>query len=95
MTNSREMAEQAFSLLQSALEASETQCRELAAKFETERPEQSQVESELDSLAARVERAEEERTLWRKTANQLQDVVANERAKLKRLTAKLEVAEGR
>jgi chromosome segregation ATPase len=94
MTNSREMAEQAFSLLQSALEASETRCRELSAQFEAERPPQSQLETELKSLAARLARVEDERAQWRKTANQLQDVVANERAKLKRIEAKLDVAEG-
>ncbi|HMB73477.1 MAG TPA: hypothetical protein VKQ06_07885, partial [Gammaproteobacteria bacterium] len=93
MTNSRDMAEQAFTLLQNALEESESQRLNLEQRLNLDRPPASEIEQAYDSLQVELEHARTERDLWKKTSNQLQDVVSNERSKAKRLARKLDVVE--
>jgi chromosome segregation ATPase len=93
MTNSRELAEQAFALLQDALEESEAQRSVLEARLQQQRPAETEPERQLRELAEQLASTEQERAQWHKTANQLHDVVANERAKNKRLVDRLETAE--
>lgn len=93
MTNSRELAEQAFALLQDALEESEAQRSELEARLLTRPPPESNGDQQLRQLAEQLSQVEQERAQWHKTASQLHDVVSNERAKNKRLMERLDAAE--
>lgn len=93
MTNSREIAEQAFALLRDALEESESQRRELEGQLDDRAAPASESEQTPESLRVELEAARTDRDLWKKTANQLQDVVANERSKARRLSRKLGTAE--
>jgi chromosome segregation ATPase len=93
MTNSREIAEQAFAVLRNALEESESQRRELADQLDSPRPPASDLEQAYEALQAQLHEARADRDLWKKTVSQLQDVVSNERSKNKRLSKKIGVVE--
>jgi chromosome segregation ATPase len=91
MTNSREIAEQAFALLQDALQESESQRLDLEKRLQTSKPATSDFDEAFSALQAQLQETQAERDLWKKTSNQLQDVVSNERSKAKRLARKLGV----
>jgi chromosome segregation ATPase len=93
MTNSRELAEQAFALLQDALEESEAQRSELEARLHKEQLPEADPQAQLRRLSEQLILAEHERAQWHKAASQLHDVVANERAKSRRLLERIEIAE--
>ena len=93
MANSRELAEQAFSLLQDALKDSEARAAELDAQLRKERTPRNAVEEQALVLGHRMESVEAEREHWKREAAQLAEVLENERAKLRKLKKKLEIAE--
>ena len=93
MVNSRELAEQAFSLLQDALKDSEARAAELDAELRKERAPKSSSEEQALVLEHRLESIEAEREHWKREAAQLSEVLENERAKLRKLKKKLEIAE--
>jgi len=93
MTNSREMAEQAFALLQSALEESESKRASLERQLETNPLPASEQEIALEDLRRELDQAREERDLWKQTSGQLQDVASNERSKAKRLAERIRIIE--
>ena len=93
MTNSREMAEQAFALLQNALEESESQRLSLEQRLITPPMPEGDAEQSWQALHAELESVRTDRDLWKKTSSQLQDVVSNERSKVRRLTKKIRTTE--
>lgn len=93
MTNSREIAEQAFALLRDALEESESQRLELEDRLKAPESVDPDSEQTLQTIHTELEELRAERDLWKKTSSQLQDVVSNERVKAKRLSKKLDVVE--
>lgn len=93
MVNSRELAEQAFSLLQDALKDSEARAAELDAELRKERAPKNSSEEQALVLEHRLESIDAEREHWKREAAQLAEIVENERAKLRKLKKKLEIAE--
>jgi len=93
MVNSRELAEQAFSLLQDALKDSEARAAELDAELRKERAPKNSTEQQALVLEHRLESIEAEREHWKREAAQLAEILENERAKLRKLKKKLEIAE--
>jgi len=93
MVNSRELAEQAFSLLQDALKDSEARAAELDAELRKERAPKSSSEEQALVLEHRLESIEAEREHWKREATQAAEILENERAKLRKLKKKLEIAE--
>ena len=93
MTNSREMAEQAFALLQDALTESETRRLDLEERLNSSAVPASELQQAYEALRAELEEIRNERDLWKKTSGQLQDVVSNERSKARRLSKKLGIVE--
>jgi chromosome segregation ATPase len=93
MVNSREMAEQAFSLLQDALKDSEARAVELDAELKKQRSPRNSVEEQALVLEHRIEAVEVEREHWKQQAGQVAEVLENERAKLRKLKKRLEIAE--
>jgi len=92
METSRELAEQAFALLQDALAESDAKRTELEQQLKQVKPSKSQTEQRIDVLAHRLQSAEQELEEWRESSSQLEDILANERAVNKRLESKLETA---
>jgi chromosome segregation ATPase len=93
MVNSRELAEQAFSLLQDALKDSEARAAELDAELRKERAPRNSAEEQALVLEHRLESIEAEREHWKREAAQLAEILENERAKLRKVKKKLEIAE--
>ena len=93
MANPRELAEQAFSLLQNALRDSEARASELGEELKRKRAPKTKVEEQLDVLTHRLEAVEAERTRWQQQASHLEEVAEAERTKVAQLRKKLEVAE--
>ena len=93
MANPRELAEQAFSLLQDALRDSEARASELGEELKRKRAPKTKLEEQLDVLAHRLEAVEAERTRWQQQASHLEEVAEAERTKVAQLRKKLEVAE--
>lgn len=93
MANSRELAEQAFSLLQDALKDSEARAAELDAELRKERTPRNSIEEHARVLEHRLDSIEAEREQWKREATQLAEVLENERVKLRKLKKRLEVAE--
>ena len=93
MVNSRELAEQAFSLLQDALKDSEARAAELDAELRKERAPKSSSEEQALVLEHRLESIEAEREHWKREAAQAAEILENERAKLRKVKKKLEIAE--
>lgn len=93
MVNSRELAEQAFSLLQDALKDSEARAARLDAELRQERAPKNSAEEQALVLEHRLESIEAEREHWKREAAQLAAVLENERAKLRKFKKKLEIAE--
>ena len=93
MANPRELAEQAFTLLQDALRDSEARASELGEELKRKRAPKTKLEEQLDVLTHRLEAVEAERTRWQQEASHLEEVAEAERTKVAQLRKKLEVAE--
>ena len=93
MANSRELAEQAFSLLQDALKDSEARAAELDAELRKKRAPKNKVETKALVLEHRLETIDSEREKWERQAAQLEEILENERIKIQQLKKKLEIAE--
>jgi chromosome segregation ATPase len=93
MANPRELAEQAFSLLQNALRASEARVSELDEQLRRKKAPKTKLEEQLDVLTHRLEAVEVERTRWQQQANHLEEIAEAERTKVAQLRKKLEIAE--
>jgi chromosome segregation ATPase len=93
MANPRELAEQAFSLLQDALRDSEARASDLDEQLRRKRAPKTKLEEQLDVLTHRLEAVEAERTRWQQEASHLEEVAEAERTKVAQLRKKLEVAE--
>lgn len=92
MANPRELAEQAFALLEDALRQSEARTEELREELERHRAPGS-VDEQIDTLSRRLEESEQERTRLERELGRQEELLAEERAKAEQLKAKLEVAE--
>ncbi len=86
MANPRELADQAFTLLQDALRDAEERVAELDAELKRKREPRDDVERRLEQLEAECEK-------WRGEAEHLEDLLQNERAKTQQLKKKLAAAE--
>ena len=93
MANPRELAEQAFSLLQNALRDSEARASELDEQLKRKRAPKTKLEEQLDVLQHRLDAVEKERTRWQQQAAHLEEVAEAERTKVSQLRKKLEVSE--
>jgi len=93
MANPRELAEQAFSLLQNALRDSEARASELDEQLKRKKAPKTKLEEQLDVLQHRLEAVEKERTRWQQQAAHLEEVAEAERVKASQFRKKLEVAE--
>src|SRR5688572_3498762 len=93
MANPREIAEQAFALLQNALSESEARASELDDHLKRKRTPKNRIEEQLDVLTHRLESVEAERTRWEQQAGHLEEIAEAERAKVAQLKKKLEIAE--
>src|SRR5690606_6311078 len=93
MANPRELAEQAFALLQNALRDSEARAQELDAELKRGRPPKTRLEEQVDVLTHRLTAVEAECEQWRRQAGHLEELIEAERAKVVQLRKKLQVAE--
>ena len=93
MANPRDLAEQAFALLQNALSESEARASELDEELRRKRQPKNRVEEQLDVLTHRLENVEAERTRWEQQAGHLEEIAEAERVKAAQLKKKLEIAE--
>ena len=93
MANPRDLAEQAFALLQDALRDSEARASELDEQLKRKRAPKNKVEEQLDVLTHRIEKIESERAHWEQQAGHLEEVAEAERVKVAQLKKKLEIAE--
>ena len=93
MANPRELAEQAFALLQNALRNSEERASELDEQLKRKRAPKNRLEEQLDVLTHRLESVEAERARWEQQAGHLEEIAEAERAKVAQLKKKLEIAE--
>jgi len=93
MASPREIAEQAYALLQNALRASEARASDLDEQLKRKRVPKNRLEEQLDVLTHRLESLEAESAHWRQQAEQLEDVAEAERTKVAQLKKKLEIAE--
>ena len=93
MANSRELAEQAIALLQSALSESEARAFELDEQLKRKRAPKNRLEEQLDVLTHRLESVDAERQRWEQQAGHLEEVAEAERVKVAQLKKKLEIAE--
>ena len=93
MANPRDLAEQAFALLQSALSESEARASELDEQLKRKRAPKTQTEDQLESLSQRLASVEAERVRWEQQAGHLEEVAEAERVKVAQLKKKLEIAE--
>jgi hypothetical protein len=93
MANPRELAEQAFALLQNALSESEARACDLDEQLKRKRSPKNRLEEQLDVLTHRLESVEAERARWEQQAGHLEEIAEAERAKVAQLKKKLEIAE--
>src|SRR5512143_1982902 len=93
MANPRDLAEQAFALLQDALRDSEARASELDEQLKRKRAPKTKLEEQLDVLTHRIEKIESERAHWEQQAGHLEEVAEAERVKVAQLKKKLEIAE--
>jgi chromosome segregation ATPase len=93
MANPRDLAEQAFALLQNALSESEARASELDEELKRKRQPKNRAEEQLDVLNHRLESVEAERIRWEKQAGHLEEIAEQERIKVGQLKKKLEIAE--
>jgi chromosome segregation ATPase len=93
MANPRDLAEQAFALLQDALRDSESRASDLDEQLKRKRAPKNKLEEQLDVLTHRLEKIESERAHWEQQAGHLEEVAEAERAKVAQLKKKLDIAE--
>jgi chromosome segregation ATPase len=93
MANPRELAEQAFSILQNALRDSEARASELDEQLKRKKAPKNKLEEQLDVLTHKLEVVEAERARWQQQASHLEEIAEAERAKVAQLKKKLEIAE--
>jgi chromosome segregation ATPase len=93
MANPREIAEQAFALLQNALSESEARASDLDDQLKRKRAPKNRLEEQLDVLTHRLESVEAERQRWEQQAGHLEEIAEAERVKVAQLKKKLEIAE--
>ena len=93
MANPRDLAEQAFTLLQDALRDSEARALDLDEQLKRKRAPKTKLEEQLDVLTHRLETLETERAHWEHQAGYLEEVAEAERAKVVQLKKKLEISE--
>src|SRR5690606_4117688 len=93
MANPRELAEQAFALLQSALRDTEARAADLDAQLKRERPPKNKLEEQVDVLTHRLSTLEADAAQWRAHAGQLEEIAGAERVKVSQLRKKLAIAE--
>jgi chromosome segregation ATPase len=93
MANPRELAEQAFALLQNAISESEARASSLDEQLKRKRAPKTRLEDQLDVLSHRLESVEAERTRWEQQAGHLEEVAEAERVKVAQLKKKLDIAE--
>jgi chromosome segregation ATPase len=93
MANPRDLAEQAFALLQNALRDSEARASDLDEQLKRKRAPKNRLEEQLDVLTHRLEKIEAERAQWEQQAGHLEEVAEAERTKVAQLKKKLEIAE--
>ena len=93
MANPRDLAEQAFALLQNALSASEARASDMDEQLKRKRSPKNRLEEQLDVLSHRLQSVEAERARWEQQAGHLEEVAEAERVKVTQLKKKLEIAE--
>ncbi len=93
MSSSREVAKQAFDLLQNALEESEARIAELSKELRHKRPTKNGLEKRLDVFKQRLQNSAQDRDRWKTEAGHLEELVENTKAKADQLRAKLAIAE--
>ena len=93
MASPRELAQQAFALLQNALRASEARAEDLDAQLKRKKAPKTRAEEQLDVLTHRLEMVEAERARWQQEAGHLEEVAESERAKVAQLKKRLQIAE--
>ena len=93
MANPRDLAEQAFALLQDALRDSEARALDLDEQLKRKRAPKTKLEEQLDVLTHRLEKVESERVDWERQAGHLEEIAEAERVKVAQLKKKLEIAE--
>ena len=93
MSKSQQVAAEALSLLQTALEESEARAGKLEKELRLRDSDSQGSPDEVGNLLRQLEQAEEERRQLRTEAGQLEEVVDNLNAKIDRLQEKLDVAE--
>lgn len=93
MSSSREVAKQAFDLLQNALEESEARIAQLSEELRHKRPTKNGLEKRLDVLKHRLETSNQNQDRWKTEAGHLEELVENANAKVDKLRAKLAIAE--
>ena len=93
MANPRDLAEQAFAILQNALSESEARASDLDEQLKRKRAPKTRIEEQLDVLTHRLESVEAERMRWEQQAGHLEEIAEAERVKVAALKKKLEIAE--
>jgi chromosome segregation ATPase len=93
MANPRDLAAQAFALLQDALRDTEARASELDEQLKRKRAPKNRLEEQLEVLTHRLEKIEAERAHWERQAGHLEEVAEEERVKVAQLKKKLEIAE--
>jgi chromosome segregation ATPase len=93
MSDSRDLAKQAFNLLQNALAKSEARAEELSAELARKPVNKDKLANKVSVLSHRLESIEAECQRWQREAGQLEEVLANERVKYDALKRKLAIAE--
>ena len=93
MANPRDLAEQAFALLQDALRESEKRVQSLDAQLKRQPLGEGELGERLHALTQRLEALESDRAQWEEKATQLEEVAEAERAKVAQLKKRLEIAE--
>ena len=91
MANPRELAEQAFALLQNALTESEARASELDEQLKRKRQPKTRLEEQLEVLTHRLESVDAERQRWEQQAGHLEELAEAERVKVAQLKKKLEI----
>lgn len=93
MADSRELAEQAFSLLQSALKDSEERAAALDAELRKKSLPESEIEQQASALERRLEAATAECESCKRDLEGLSEALEHERASTQALRKKLQLAE--
>jgi len=93
MADPRELAQKAFNMLQNALANSEARADELSDELARKPVSKDKLANKVEVLGHRLASVEEECERWQHEAEQLEEVLANERVKLESLKKKLEIAE--